>query len=125
MPVRNVVTCAFAARPAPASTFATATSAACVDAFARSPRAAKSGDERCTENWRPRGQPDRALVSDPMSAYRSSGALASILSTTASSCGLISGRDARGDGGNGTLRCMLTSSPKPSDTNGVCPMSIS
>ena len=59
MPVRNVVTCAFAARPG--SGAAPTASAACVGAFAR------SGDDRCTENGGPAAR-RIALVSDAMSA---------------------------------------------------------
>jgi hypothetical protein len=83
---------------------------------------ARSGDD-CTVNWLP---PDAfsAPCTSAIAAKRSSGFLASIFITSASSATGISGRRERADTG-ATLRCMFTSSPNPSDTNGVWPISIS
>lgn len=85
-----------------------------------------SGDDGCALRTTNIDPPEAlsAVISSPMSAKRSSGFFASILRTMASSVGETLGFWVDGAGG-ATLRCMLTSSPNPSETNGGCPHSIS
>ena len=85
-----------------------------------------SGDDGCAARTTNVDPPEvlSAVISSPMSAKRSSGFFESILRTMASIAGETLAFWVDGAAG-ATLRCMLTSSPKPSETNGGWPQSIS
>ena len=85
-----------------------------------------SGDDGCALRTTNIDPPEAlsAVISSPMSAKRSSGFFDNILRTIASIVGETLAFWVDGAGG-ATLRCMLTSSPNPSETNGGCPHSIS